>query len=155
MPKAPKPLLVDATIKAGILVIPSRQQLRAALKHWPDGPVEVEIRPHLETRRARANAFMWAVVLKLMAEEMGQSPEDVHEIMKLRHNYKIVTDPVTGEEIRIAKSTARLEIAEFSTYLERVMLDGNEHLGIVFPEPRKAEEWRHDDRRRSAVYTQR
>ena len=142
--KAPKPLQVDAHITAGVLVIPSRQQLRAALKHWPDGPVEVEVRPHLETRRARANRYYWGVVLKMMAEEMGQSAEDVHEIEKMRHNSKPAPDdlPMATYGAYIPQSTAKLDIHAFSLYLERVMLDGNEYLGIVFPPPRKSEEWR-------------
>src|SRR6187549_2155125 len=100
MANAPKPLVVDAHIKAGVLMVPDRQQLRAALKRWPDGPVEVEVRPHLETRRARANRYYWGVVLKMMAEEMGQSPEDVHEIEKIRHNNKYVPATLTppGQE---------------------------------------------------------
>jgi hypothetical protein len=141
--KAPKPLVVDAHIKAGVLMIPDRQQLRAALKRWPDGPVEVEVRPHLETRRARANRYYWGVVLKMMAEEMEQSAEDVHEVCKLRHNSKHLdgTFALVGT-VQIAQSTAKLDINAFSLYLERVMLDGNEYLGIVFPPPRKSEEWR-------------
>jgi len=111
------------------------------LKRWPDGPVEVEVRPHLETRRARANRYYWGVVLKMMAEEMEQSTEDIHEIEKMRHNSKVVEDPL-GNPRQIAQSTTKLDINAFSLYLERVMLDGNEYLGIVFPPPRKSEEWR-------------
>jgi hypothetical protein len=140
--KPPKPLIVDGAIKGGTLSIPARDQLRAALRKWPDGQVEIEVRPHLETRRARANRYYWGVVLKMMAEEMGQSAEDVHDIEKLRHNHKFVKSPGLVGTTRVAQSTAKLDINAFSVYLNRVMLDGNEYLGIVFPEPRKSEEWR-------------
>jgi hypothetical protein len=68
--------------------------------------------------------------------------DDLHELMKLRHNSKLVVDPLTGEETKIGQSTAKLTIPEFSVYLERVMLDGAEWLGITFPQPRRDEEWR-------------
>lgn len=143
--KPPKPILIDAYVEGGILCLPTNmsKQMRSALVHWPDGPVEVEVRAHLETRRARANRYYWGVVLKMMAEEMGQAPEDVHEIMKLRHNSKSI-DAVqfAGTASVIPQSTAKLDISQFATYLERVMLDGNEYLGLVFPPPRGSEEWR-------------
>ena len=85
---------------------------------------------------------MWGVVLKLMAYEMGETAEDVHELMKQRHNSKTVADPQTGEDVKIAQSTAKLTISEFSEYLERVMLDGQTYLGLTFPEPRREDDWR-------------
>lgn len=142
MPKRPKPLTVAAYVKAGALVVPNKNVMLAAIKGWPDCPVDLEIRLFEETRRGRANRFYWGVVLKLIAVESGYTADDLHEVFKLRHNSKVVADPVTGEETRIAKSTATLSIDEFSVYLERVMLDGAEVYGMTFPEPRASEEYR-------------
>ncbi len=138
----PKPLVVQARIVNGELKVPTRKFLLAALKGWPDMAVDLEIRPFEETRRARANRYYWGVVLKMMAAEMGQSPEDVHEVEKLRHNYKAAPDPQTALDVRIAQSTAKLTIQQFSAYIEAVMLDGAEYLGLTFPEPRESEEYR-------------
>lgn len=150
MPKRPKPLTVQARIEAGALKVPSKAVLLAALKHWPDGPVDLELRPFEETRRGRANRYYWGVVLKLLASESGYTADDLHEIFKLRHNSKLVADPVTGEEIRIGQSTATLPIQSFSDYLERVILDGAEVYGMTFPEPRESEEYRREDLARPA-----
>jgi hypothetical protein len=140
----PKPLILSASVGDGKLEVSDslRRQLASALKRWPNTPVEIEIRPWEETRRSQANRYYWGVVLKFMAEESGHTVDELHELMKLRHNSKVVADPTTGEEVKIACSTSKLTINEFSDYLEAVMLDGSEHLGIVFPEPRKAEDWR-------------
>ncbi len=149
--KKPKPLVLSCVKGDGKLFIGDgsdrddqrqRRILAAAIKHLPDGPYELEIRPFEETRRSRANRYYFGVVLKMMAEEMGQSATDVHEIEKLRHNSKVVTDPSNGEEVKIAQSTSKLTIQEFSDYLTAVMVDGAEFIGIVFPEPRASEEYR-------------
>lgn len=141
MSKPRTPLTVSGRVSEGVLHLDNRKMLDAALKAW-DGRVMVTIAPEEDRRRNRANRFYWGVVLKLMAEESGHSVDDLHELGKLRHNSKIVVDPLTGEETKIGQSTAKLSIPDFSVYLERVMLDGAEWLGITFPEPRKSEDWR-------------
>jgi hypothetical protein len=135
-----KPLTAGGYVKDGAIRLDSKALLKAALTHWA-GRIRLTIEPELQTRRQRANRYYWGVVLKLMAEESGHTAADLHEIMKLRHNFKLTADP-QGEEVKIPKSTATLKILEFSEYLEAVMLDGAEWLGITFPEPTKAEEWR-------------
>ncbi len=149
--KKPRPLILSCAKGDGKLFIGDgsdrddqrqRRILAAAIKHLPDGPYELEIRPFEETRRERANRYYRGVVLKMMAEESGATADDLHEQMKLRHNAKVVPDLTTGEEVRIAQSTAKLTVQEFSDYLTLVMVDGAEYLGITFPEPRASEEYR-------------
>jgi hypothetical protein len=138
----PKPLIVQARIESGELKVPSRKFLLAALKGWPDCAVDLEIRPFEERRHDRANRYYWGVVLKMMAAESGASADDLHEQMKQRHNSKIGVDLETGEEIKIAQSTAKMTVQQFSDYIEAVMLDGATYLGLTFPEPRSGEEYR-------------
>jgi len=137
----PKPLIVQARVEGGELKVPTRKFLLAALKGWPDMAVDLEIRPFEETRRARANRYYWGVVLKMMAAESGHSAEDLHEQMKMRHNSRMVAD-FAGDLRRLPASTTKMTVAEFSTYIEAVMLDGAEYLGLTFPEPRASEEYR-------------
>jgi hypothetical protein len=138
----PKPLIVQARIESGELKVPSRKFLLAALKGWPDCAVDLEIRPFEETRRARANRYYFGVVLKMMSADSGYTKDELHDLFKLRHNSVEMTDPITGEIVRVGKSTAKLKIKPFSDYLEAVMLDGAEQWGMTFPEPRSSEEYR-------------
>jgi hypothetical protein len=138
----PKPIVVQARIEGGELKVPARKVLLSALKHWPDGPVDLEVRPFEETRRGRANRFYRGVILKLIAQHSGYTPDELHEIFKVRHNSKLVADPATGEEIRIGQTTTKLTISQFSDYLDACMCDGAEWWGVSFPEPRPAEDWR-------------
>lgn len=139
-----EPLVVVGEIKSGEIVGGLSHLLRAvpsAVKRWPDGNIDITVAQREDTRRARANRYMWGVVLKMMAAESGDTAEALHELMKLRHNFTVVVDP-DGEEVKVAKSTAHLTISEFSEYLEKIMLDGSEWLGIIFPEPRSEDDWR-------------
>jgi hypothetical protein len=147
MPRGPRPIVLMGGIKDGLLRLQpvQRAQLARALRSWPNIPVVLELKPWKETRRNRANNFLWGVVYKLIAEETGHCDEDLHEYFKKRHNGKTIdiTDPLTGvvHEERIGQSTAKLLIKPFSDYIEHVMSDGAD-LGIVFPEPRAHEEYR-------------
>lgn len=123
------------------------RQFLAAVGSWPAGmSVELEARPVAETRSGRANAYLFAVVYREIAIEVyGRATEaikyEIHEAMKLRHNPTTITDPITKSHVLIGGSTRKLSIEVFGQYIEAVMLDGN-GLGIVFPEPRKDEDWR-------------
>ena len=134
-----KLLLGDGTERSESL---QRRLLAGAYKHLPNGPYTLTLAPFEETRRAKANAFLWAVVYKLIAQESGYTTDQVHDLMKVRHNHRLMTDPETGEEIRVGQTTTKLTVQAFGDYIERVMLDGAEWWGISFPEPRKAEDWR-------------
>lgn len=151
MPKPAKPLTRPCRLEAGRLYWSDgterhertqRKLLAAAMKHLPDGPYEFELRPWAETRRAKQNAYLWAVIYKLIAQESGYTVDQVHELMKVRHNNLRMVDPETGEEIRVGQTTTKLSIADFAAYIDAVMLDGAEWWGITFPEPRQSEDWR-------------
>ena len=137
----PKPLVVQARVEGGALKVPGRKFLLAALRGWPDMPVDLEIRPFEETRRGKQNRWLWGVVYKEIAKEMGHPVDEVHDLMKLRHNSQTVLD-LNLQEVKVGRTTTKLTVAEFSAYIEAVMLDGAEWLGISWPEPRESEEYR-------------
>ena len=141
MTKPKPPLVFSGRVRDGVLHLDKRALFDAALKAW-NGRVTVTVAPEVERRRERANRYYHGVVLKLMAEESGHTADELHELMKLRHLSASLVDPITGEERRYGKSTAVLSIAGFAQYLEHVMLDGAEWLGISFPPPRRNEEYR-------------
>lgn len=147
----PKPVKRHCRIERGTLYwsdgterneLQQRKLLAAALRGLPDGGYVWALEPVATTRTLKANAWLWGVVYKLIAEETGYTVDQVHEVMKQRHNGERLVDPGTGEEFKIGKSTAKLTIEQFSDYIDAVMLDGAEWCGIVWPEPAKSEDWR-------------
>lgn len=152
MPK-PKPLVyggrvtLDGDMQVATLHIDSPLMYRAALKHL-EGRVTVTIAPEEQKRSTRANSYLWGVVYRdgvAALREAGYSTltaDQLHELMKDRHNADVILDPFTGEEKRVVKSTAGLPVEEFGIFIEKVMVDLATLCGISFPEPRKHEEWR-------------
>ena len=141
--KPKRPLVFSGDVVApGRIHFDLRRVLDAALKAWVGTRVTVTIAAEEQTRSRRANNYLFGVVYKAMAEASGYSVDDLHEIMKDRHNSKLVTDPFTGEERRIGQSTAKLPVDEFGDFIERVMVDGAEQFGISFDPPRVGEEYR-------------
>lgn len=137
------PLYIAGRKTGDKLILPMSPYVRAQLAKRPDGPIEAQIEWREPTRRARANRYYWGVVLKMMAEEMGETAEYIHELEKVRHNSRSGADFVDRlKPLTIPRSTATLTIEQFSRYLELVMRDGMEYLGIEFPPPTGSEDWR-------------
>lgn len=143
MPKRRSPIVAGATVLEGPKVAWDNSRLSmAALKAWVGERITITIAQEVQKRSLRAQAYYRGVVLKLMAEESGYDPDELHEWLKLRFNSKTIADPVTGEEIRIACTTTTLSVEDYGIYIERCMVLGAETYGISFPEPRRHEEYR-------------
>ena len=128
-----QPIYIAGRKKGDKLILSMSPYIRAQLAKRPDGPIEAHIEWREPTRRARANRRLWGLCYRLIAQEMGESPEYVHELMKIRHLSQTVTDFETGEEIKVARSTATLPISEFTDYMRKVERDGSEFFGIEWP----------------------
>lgn len=145
MPKPRRPITIGGRVVDGVLHLDSRNLFDAALKHadW-QRRVVVTIAPEEKKRSLRANAYYRGVVLRMIADELGYEPDDLHECLLLKFSSKTVADPETGEEVRITQRSRTKTVDEFSAFLERVMLWAAEKLGMTFPEPRRDEEWREE-----------
>lgn len=159
MTTKPKPLIVQAYVEKGQLKVPSRKALAAALKHWPDGPCDVEIRPFEERRRIRANNFYWKAIDLVVKHErdegIGNGWDKAGWHLKLAERFNGITlseiDKATGEvtERVYGLSTAKLSIAAFSEYLDNCLNFFAEEYGLLI-EPTKAEDWRERDGKAAA-----
>ena len=149
MPKLPDPLVAEGQMTGGVLSWRTAWRFfKASMKGWPDGRVTLTLSMVEDTRRARANRWLFGVVYREILREMnGRKPTsgevaEFHEMMKLRHNPIQVTDPFSGEVKTVGGPTHTMTVSAFCAFTESVMLDGSEAFGIMWPEPRKAEEWR-------------
>lgn len=152
MAKPTHPLVIGGRVEHGVLHLDSRKVFDAALRHesW-QRRVVVTVAPEEQRRSLRANAYLWGVVYKLAVPLLHAagleniSAEHLHSLMKERHNYADIIDPFTGEIRRVALDTKNLDVEKFGIFIELVMADLAELLGVSFPEPRKHEEWREKD----------
>lgn len=84
-----------------------------------DPPLEVVVRRHQDKRSRDQNALYWAW-LHVIADETGNTAEDVHEAFKGvflgKHRVTMGTSFV---EV-VTPSTARLPVADFAAYMDKV-----------------------------------
>lgn len=140
--KPKRPLVHGGAVVEGRVVYDQPVLRDAALRAWTGLRITETIAREVPTRSLRQNAYLWAAIYPAIAEASGYSVEDIHDIMRLRHNSKTVVDPFTGTEERVGQTTTKLSVEDFGVYIERCMVDGAEQFGISFAPPRAGEEYR-------------
>ena len=74
-----------ASLKDGKLVLDNPRWFRTCLLKYDDtDKVRITIEKERGTRSQKQNKYYWGVVLALIAEYMGEQPEDLHEIFKAK-----------------------------------------------------------------------
>jgi hypothetical protein len=105
--------------------------LRVHLDRLRGRRVAVRIEPARKLRTLPENAYYWGVVLTMIAEETGHTPEEVHHsepIEALRRKLSAPLGWITG-------STTDLSTVEFEDYLTRIRAWAATFLGMFIPLP--------------------
>lgn len=79
------------------------------------------------------NNYYWGVVVKMIAEYMGEDGPQVHEYLKIEFNPKQIT--VGGKTVTFGGSTAVLTNQEFIEYWEKIRIWAGEFLLLDIPLP--------------------
>lgn len=93
--------------------------------------VEVTVRKERKGRSPQANRYYWGVVVALLSEHTGYTPEEMHEALK---------EKFLGEErdsvglVKI-RSSAGLTVDEFIQYTNRIVMWAAQSLGVYIPDP--------------------
>lgn len=91
-------------------------------------------------RSNQQNKYLWAVVYSVIAGEIGEDVETVHQICGQKFLSERITisgdnSPETEETFVITKSTTKLNTVEFSAYTEAIRHWAWHELNISIPEP--------------------
>lgn len=129
-------------IHGGALKIRNRAALSQALRGMKDGAVLVTIERLRATRSQQQNKFYWGVIVQLLADYTGYTPDEMHEVLKAKFLPKrfAVCDG-NGEvrdELVIGGSSAALNTVEFGEYCDAIQQWAAETLGVVIPDPEAA-----------------
>jgi len=96
---------------------------------------KLEIKRDKDKRSYSQNRYYHGVVVKMLGDELGNFPTEMHEILKsLFLQYDAVIGK-TGEVVRVVKSTTELTTIEFEEYLEKCRIFALTNLGIRIPLP--------------------
>lgn len=126
-------------MRRGKLQVSTTPRFQAELKAFRDGPVTVRIERKRASRSRQANAYYWAVVVALLSEHTGHTPEELHEYLKARFLPKrLALANQNGEivdEFVIGGSTGKLDVVQFYEYVQEVKQWALDSLGVHMPEP--------------------
>lgn len=98
-----------------------------------EGETAVAVRKYRANRSNNQNKYYWGVVLEIISDYTGYTPEEAHEMMKILFLSRLVKlkkkKAKTKRQnkakkkafmVRVTKSTASLNTAQFETYLEKI-----------------------------------
>lgn len=122
----------------GKLRVLDEEQFEQYLRRLPENVlVVVKDAKEREIRSSNQNRYLWGVVYKLLSDETGYELDDVHELMKLRFNYKMLH--IAGEEVRVPQSTAILNTIQMEEYLKNIRQWASKQLSIFIPTPNEVQ----------------
>ena len=136
------PLMTTGRIVGGRLLIRRRPAFAAALGRMREGEVTVTVARKHAARSLPQNAWYWGVIVALLSEHTGFTPDEMHAVLKAKFLPKrlAVSDgngEIVGEYV-IGGSTAKLNKLEFGEYCEAIRQWAAADLGVLIPDPHEA-----------------
>lgn len=121
----------SAKVKTGEIQYYDKRELTDFLASLEDKRIDIEIKKHTEKRTLDQNSFYW-LYLGVIADETGDSANDLHEYLKRKHLPPRFIK-VRNTTLKIPATTTKLDKAQFSDYMERI----NAETGVPIPDPFK------------------
>lgn len=106
---------------------------KAKFSHIANGTYEVTISRVRKRRTTDQNSLYW-MWLKCVADETGNTTDDIHEYCKRKFLVPRVIE-IAGERLEIAPSTTKIDTAQMTEYLNNVQAWASSELGITLPNP--------------------
>ncbi|WP_019986485.1 hypothetical protein [Rudanella lutea] len=112
-----------------------KKQLWRVLKTRKPRRYRIQIVEERARRSNPQNAYYWGVVLATLATHTGFTDDELHEYFKVKFLACEKTLTHTGEVVRLPGSTATLDTAGFSTYLDQIIDFAIAELDCFIPLP--------------------
>jgi hypothetical protein len=128
-------------VNYGKLILDNKPRFNDYLCALEGSEVEVIVGKIQKPRTKRENRYYWGVVVKLISEEIGLSPEETHEALKLQFLKEHIDIVVKAqiEPIFYIRSTASLTTVEFEEYLTNIRMWADTFLNCRIPLPNEVD----------------
>lgn len=117
-------------VKNGVLRFADRLRFDEWLKGL-DGTVDVLVRPSRKPRSNQENNYYWGVIVQMIADHLGLSPEDVHH--ELRRMFLRKDDGTKA--FAITRSTTELFTVEAEDFYSKCRMWAAQELNLYIPLP--------------------
>ena len=112
---------------------PDYEMLTEYLSKKKDGIYYVRVELSRKPRSLNQNNYYWGVVLPIIADYTGNTPDELHNIFK-----RMFLPPKTimyrNKAIKMPSSTTELSTVGFAEYIDRITAEAGE-LGVSIPPP--------------------
>lgn len=126
-----------ASVQKGKLVFNNPEGFNKHLLRLNDKSVDVVVRLPRKDRSNKENRYYRGVVVVLISEHTGYTPEEVHEFLKLKFLSKIIV--LCGNDIRIPQSSTGLSTIQWEQWMTEIREWAALDLGIYIPLPKEVE----------------
>ena len=128
---------LKAKIEDNKLIWFNPERFQELLKSMSGG-IEVVFRKVKSPRTNQQNRYYWGVIIKILSEELGYDPQDLHYALRSRF-LATIEDQGTAGGLTIPKSTTSLSTKEFEAYMEEIRRWSAGFLATTIPEPNEVE----------------
>lgn len=128
-------------VEKGRLKLDLEQEYEISILFYEGKDIELVLRERKYDRSNQQNKYYWGVVIQMIADEIGESPQNVHEMMKACFNKQRLVITVKGKQYQkeIVKSTTGLSTSEFEDYQRKIREWASSFLRLYIPLPNEIE----------------
>lgn len=129
-----------AHIRNRRLFIEERRRFDEAVSRLDDRwDYEIAVRRLYANRSQQANRFYWGVVVAVLSEYTGFTPDEMHDWLKMKFiPKKLAVCDGNGEvqgEFVMGGSTRKMNTAQFTDYIETIRAWAASELDVQIPDP--------------------
>jgi len=133
-------IVASAQVKSGRLYIRNRREFDAQVERLDSRwELEITVKRQRATRSLQQNAYYWGVVVAMLSEHTGYTPDEIHDFLKTKFIPKRLAfqdgNGVVVEELVLGGSTRSMNTIEFGEYMEDIRRWAAEELDVVIPDP--------------------
>ena len=128
------------TIKTKLDLTPAFNYAERLLR-TTNKPITVVITKQKLQRSTSQNAYYWSVILKIIGDELGYFPEEIHQAFATMFLKQIIK--IGDQSIETYRSTTKLKTDEFEDYLAKIRIFASSELGILIPLPNEVIDYEH------------
>src|SRR5574343_920409 len=114
----------------GVLVFADPPGWRRAVARNRGYQVWVTVTRQQHLRSMSQSRYYWGVVCRDVADYVGESREDTHQLLKAMHLPKRTVELLEGQKLEMPGTTTTLTVEEMSEYIERCRVWAAQFLGL-------------------------
>ena len=116
----------------GIVVLDDEKGFTEHIKSLDGKFIQLVVRRYRTNRSNNQNKYYWGVVIKILGDELGYMPDEMHNALRWKFLRK-------GGKLETVKSTSSLTTIEFEEYLELIRIWALRDLEIAIPLPNEVD----------------